>query len=270
MGQLLKFFPSRLVGVCAGYKGADLVAAVASVTLRHDDTLELHFPKTNPFRAGEPITVHLDDRVGSDVYSIELRVHRASYKGTVTSVHGTQAHVELVDFELFFGGHVVAKSRAAGYGHPADARAAGPLQESPLKSLALVEDNERSNQLGVLITRAAVRPHTTVMAFLTSVDEVFLITNRPSFKYQLLLRDPDCAFALDHRATFSFERQVDWNYTIFAARAHRVDRASPLFLAIQDEFVLKNPWESAFFTSPEAELLHLVPRRILQQDVLCP
>jgi len=84
-----------------------------------------------------------------------------------------------------------------------------------------------------------------------------------------LSRDADRVFAMDHRASFSFERQVDWNYTIYESRAHRIDRSLPLFQRIQDEFIAKNPWEATFFSSPKAEMLHLVPRRIIHQDILC-
>lgn len=269
MGQLQKFFPSKLVGVCAGYKEDSLVAAVAAVTLHADDTLALEFPKRNPFVPGDPVTVHLDDRVGSEVYSVELRVHRTSYKGTVVSASGSQARLSLGASELYYGSRVVASPQAPGYHHPLDPRPRVALTDSPLRVAPVADDGERSNQLGVLITRAPVRPHTTVMAFLTSVDDIFLITDTRSFKFQLLSRDPRCAFAIDHRATFSFERQVDWNYTIFETTAHRVDRRSPLFSQIQGEFVQKNPWETAFFSSPDAELLHLAPQRIIHQDILC-
>jgi hypothetical protein len=270
MGQFLKFFPSKSVGVCAGYKEGYLVAAVAAVTLRQDDGLVLEFPQRNPFAAGDPITVHLDDRVGSELFSIELRVYRTSFKGTVVSADGNRAQVTMADYELYLGSQVVVSSRSTGYVHPVDARPSRSLAETPLRSLALVDDNEKSNQLGVLVTRALVRPHTTVMAFLTSVeDDIFLITDKTSFKFQLLGRDPECVFALDHRATFSFERHVDWNYTIFETRAYRVDRGSPLFDQIQAEFVKKNPWEIGFFSSPLAEMIHLVPRRIIHQDILC-
>jgi len=269
MGELLNFFPSKLVGVCAGFRDGTLVAAVAAVTIRHDDGLILEFPKANPFVPGQALTVHLDDRVGSEMYSIELKVHRTSYKGTVASVAGNQAQVQVVDYDLFYGTRVVARAQAPGYRHPVDGRPPRALAESPLRSMALADEAEVSNQLGVLITRAPDRPHTTVMAFLSGVeDDIFLITDQRSFKYQLLTRDPGCAFAIDHRATFSFERHVEWNYTIYETRAHRVDQASTLFAPIQREFVHKNPWETAFFSSPDAVLIHLAPSRIIHQDVL--
>jgi len=271
MGQLKKVLPTRLVGICAGYREGALVAAVAAVTLRDNDGLVLEFPKTNPFLAGAPITVHLDDRVASDVYSVELRVHRMSYKGLVTAVKGLRADVAPVDGDLFYGSRVAVSLRTEGYRHPADDRPAVPLGPTPLTAWTQADDGERSNQLGVLITRGVDRPHSTVMAFLsTPQDDVFLITRRGSHKYQLLLKDPRSAFALDHRAHFVFERQVDWNYTLVETLARRVDRSSALFAPVQREFIRKNPWEEAFFSHPEAEMLHLEPKRIFQQDVLCP
>lgn len=268
MGELERFLPRQTVGICAAYRGTSIVAAVALVTL--GDSLRLAFPKKNPFRVGDALTIHLDDRVGSELYTIELRVHRVSYKGTVASTQGNQAVVTLDDFELYYGSRVVASGRAPGYRHAPETRPLRPLATSPLTKTVFADENEAANKLGVLISRGAGRPHSTVMAFLNStVDDIFLITMRETFKYQNLARDPDCVFALDHRGTFNFERQVDWNYTLYEARAHRIDPASESFVFIQDEFVRKNPWEAAFFQSPTVEMLHLVPRRIIQQDILC-
>jgi hypothetical protein len=270
MGELRRFLPRHLVGVCAGDKAGTLVAAVAAVTLGADDNLVLSFPKRNPFHAGELVTVHLDDRSGSEVYSVELRVHRTSYRGRVTASEGNEAWVEAIDFDLIHGSRSVARFRRPGYVPSADRRSLVALTESPLKSVALVDDHEASNKLGVLVTRSADRPHATVMAFLNSTDDdIFLITQRDTYKYQNLEKNPRCAFALDHRATFLFERQVDWNYTIFDAVAHRVDPSRPLFRAIQAEFIAKNPWEEPFFSHPLVEMVHLVPQRIFQQDILC-
>jgi len=270
MGLLRKSLAANLVGVCAGYREGRLLAAVAAVTLELDDSLRLSFPKRNPFEAGAEVTIHLDDRAGSELYSIELRVHRVSYKGRVLSVRGNEARVAPVAFDLFYGSRVEASYAEAGYRHPRDDRPVEGLEPSPLTRVALVDENERSNKLGVLVTRALNRPHTTVMAFLSSVeDDVFLITQKGNFKYHNLARDSHCVFALDHRAGFVFERQVDWNYTIYEARAHRIGRESPLFAPIQREFIDKNPWEEAFFSDPEVEMIHLAPRRIIQQDILC-
>jgi hypothetical protein len=262
--------PRQTVGICTGYKKGQTVAAVAAVVLKDDDGLKLSFPKRNPFVAGEAVTVHLDDRVGSEIFSIELRVYRSSYKGTVVSVKGTVAVVAPLDYELFYGGRVVARFSAPGYRYPDDARPTVPIPATPLTRVVLADEGEKSNKLGVLVTRSVDRPHTTVMAFLNSSDDdIFLITERGSFKYHNLSRDARCVFALDHRSSFSFERQVDWNYTIYEAQAHRVDRAIPLFSSVQAQFIEKNPWEAAFFSSPQTEMLHLAPKRIIHQDILC-
>jgi hypothetical protein len=246
------------------------VAAVALVSLGDDDGLQLSFPKRNPFRVGDALTVHLDDRVGSEIFTIELRVHRSSYKGKVTAVQGLQASVALVDFDLYYGSRVVARGRADGYTHPEENRPPRALVTSALEKVVSFDDEEKANKLGVLITRAPGRPHTTVMAFLNSdTDDIFLITMSETYKFQNLLREPDCVFALDHRGNFHFERQVDWNYTLYEATARRVDPSRPVYRAIQAEFVAKNPWEAEFFSRPSAVMLHLEPRRIIFQDVLC-
>ena len=269
MGELSKFLPRQSIGVCAAYKKGRIVAAVATVVLGDDDGLALTFPKRNPFQVGDGVTVHLDDRMGSEIYTIELKVYRSSYKGLVSSVQGNRATVSLEDFELQYGGKVVARSRIPGFIHAPELRPERPLPPSPLTKPIFADENESSNKLGVLITRGAGRPHSTVMAFLnTNLDDIFLITMSESFKYQNLIRDPDCVFALDHRGNFNFEHQVDWNYTLYEAVAHRIDPSTRTFHQVQDEFVQKNPWEAAFFASPSVKMIHLVPRRIIHQDIL--
>lgn len=269
MGDLRKFFASQLVGVVAGYRSDRLVAAVAAVALGKDDRLVLDFPKRNPFRAGEKITIHLDDRQGSEVYSIELRVHRVSYKGVVTAVSECRVWVDPVDYELVYGSRLVAQYRASGYSHAAENRPSHALGYSDLSRTVLADEGERSNKLGILATYGADRPHTTVMAFLSSsLDDVFLITQPSTYKFQNLLRRSDCVFAMDHRATFSFERQVDWNYTIYEAKASLIPPSHRLFAGLRDAFVEKNPWEEAFFRNPETVMIHLKPQHIVQQDVL--
>lgn len=270
MGELRRFLSSQLVGVCAGFKGNKVVAAVAAVTLGSDDSLKLAFPKRNPFLAGEKVTVHLDDRTGSEVFSVEQRVHRVSYRGRLVASAGAEAFLVPEDFELVYGSRTAARYRSPDFIPAEDHRRPHPLADSPLTATALTDENERSNKLGVLITRSVDRPHTTVMAFLNSQnDDIFLITKRDTYKYHNLEKDPSCVFALDHRASFLFERQVEWNYTIFEAKARRVPREQPLFQVVQAEFVAKNPWEEPFFSDPQAEMLHLVPQRIVYQDILC-
>ena len=270
MGELLKFLPRQTVAVCTAYREGRVVAAVALATLGHDDVLGLDFPKKNLFRVDDAVTIHLDDRVGAEIYTIELRVHRVSYKGTVAAADPNRATVVPLDFELFYGSRVAARYSAPGYSHGPDPRPPVPLAPSPLGGTVLADRGERENKLGVLVTRGPRRPHTTVMAFLTSdQDDIFLITVPETYKYHNLVRDPDCVFALDHRGTFSFERQVDWNYTLYEAQARQIGADRPEFRQIQAEFVDKNPWETAFFTNPSVVMIHLMPRRIIHQDILC-
>lgn len=268
MSQLMKFLPVISVGVCAGLKEGRMTVGVVLVELK-DRGLKLTFPKSNPFQPGDEITVHLDDRVGSEVYSIELKVHRCSYKAKVSSIKGLQVTADLVQYELYYGSKILAAEKQPEYSHAAETRKAAELKPSVLKRHLTMDEGEKSNKLGVLITRGVSRLHTTVMAFLNSLeDDVFLISQPETYKFQNLLRDPRCAFAMDHRGTFNFERQFDWNYTIYETLACKVEKTTPLFGKIQAEFVDKNPWEAAFFQNPAVEMIHLKPLRIIHQDIL--
>lgn len=254
--------------MCAGYKRGSITAAVVLVELR-DGGLGLHFPKTNPFVPGDDVTIHLDDRTGSEIYSIELKVHRCSYKGRIKTSQGLTAELELVQYELFYGSRIFAAEKVKDYTHDPDTRSVKGLDLTRLENLVLSDDGEKSNKLGVLVTRGVSRPHTTVMAFLnTTQDDIFIITMPNTYKYQNLIRDPRSVFAMDHRGTFNFEKQVEWNYTLYETYARRVEKSSSLFSQVQRDFVEKNPWEAAFFQSPEVEMIHLDPLKIIHQDIL--
>jgi hypothetical protein len=104
------------------------------------------------------------------------------------------------------------------------------------------------------------------MAFLSSKDDdIFVISHEGSFKSSLIHRDDRCMFAIDHRASYNFERRYEWNYTILKARAEIVEKDDPSFREIQSMFVEKNPWELPFFSDPKAELFHLEPL-----EIMCP
>lgn len=71
------------------------------------------------------------------------------------------------------------------------------------------------------MTRTAEQPHTTVMAFLsTQDDDIFIISFPSTFKVQQLQRNPSCCFAIDERANFTFDKAIQWNYTLIDAIAH--------------------------------------------------
>lgn len=129
---------------------------------------------------------------------------------------------------------------------------------SPLCHLGTMEEKDHHNKVGVLTTLAQGQPHTTVLAFLSSMqDDVFLISMPGTFKSQVLKREPRCFFTIDERAKFTFEQSIEWNYTIMEMRAHLVPTASPVYEQIRTAFILKNPWEAAFFMSSELEMFHL-------------
>jgi hypothetical protein len=264
MNGLKDFFPARNYSVVSGYAEGRIVAQVASCAIRRDSSLSLRFPKPHRFGVGDRVTVHLDSRSGTEPLDIDLRVHRASFRGLVAAVREDSVEVELVHYQLFFGSRVVAEERAEGYAYPADDRPDNPLPPSGLSRTALPDERETENKLGVWITRAPLWPHSTVMAFLSSRDDdIFLVSRPGSFKSSLIHRDRRCCFAIDHRANFLFERSVDWNFTILEAEAGIIGRDNPLFDEIQAEFVRKNPWELPFFSDATVELFHLRPLAIL-------
>ena len=129
---------------------------------------------------------------------------------------------------------------------------------SPLCHLGTVEEKDHHNKVGVLTTLAQGQPHTTVLAFLSSLqDDVFLISMPGTFKSQVLKREPRCFFTIDERAKFTFEQSIEWNYTIMEMQAHQVPASCPLFEQVRRSFILKNPWEVGFFLSPALEMFHL-------------
>lgn len=263
MAVLRDFLPAQTFAVVTSFQGENLQARVASCLIRQDNSLLLTFPKDNPFTPGEKVSVHLDNRTGAEVYDVDLRVYRTSYRGTVLAGAALTLEVTPVHFQLFYGVKVVAEFRSSEYSHPADSR---PQVDLPrITSLDVDPDAaEAENKLGIWVTRAPLWPHTTVMAFLSSKnDDIFLISHRGTFKSSLVHRDGRCCFALDHRANFLFERAVDWNFTVLETQARVVEPSSELFSRVQTLFVQKNPWELAFFTDPQVEMFHLEPLRIL-------
>jgi len=264
METLLRYLPRRTFAIVAGYRGEETAVLVAAALIGEDDGLSLSFPKGHPFEAGDRVTVHLDDRTGVEIYSAELLVHRCSYKGLVVSAGAEELRVKAEEYTLIHGSRVLIAFKSPGYDHPRDPRPM--IQEKaprPGKARGRSDPREDANKLGVWITRGVERPHTTVMAFLSSeADDIFLISQAGSFKSSLIHRDRRCHFAIDHRANWNFEKRYEWNYTIVRAEARIIPRGDPRFAGIQAEFVEKNPWEIVFFTDPSIELFHLEPLAI--------
>lgn len=269
MGKLQDSLPAVTFGVVSAYGKLGIDTLVAGVVLHDDDSLTLRFPKGHVFFPGTAITVHLDNRTGAEQYDANLQVYRCSYKGLVTAADLDWVQVQPIQFQVFYSFQIVSQFAAPGYQFPEDTRPRQELPTTLLRSTKLPNEKERDNKLGVLVTKAVDRPHTTVMAFLSSVDDdIFLVSSPETFKAQNLHRDPECVFAIDHRAAFLFERVIDWNFTILSAKAYAVPRETALFSEVQSQFVEKNPWEIAFFTMPTVEMYHLKPERILMADTL--
>lgn len=257
---------SPALGVLAYYRDQKTVVHICSVQPKGDNSLHLFFPKGHALRVGDLATIHLDNRTGVADYDAELRVYRMSYKGEVVTCDGDHVVLHPRECQVFYGNSIELEIRQSGYAYPPDQRTDLPLPWTDLKTAPLADGRERDNKVGVLITMAPEQPHTTVLAFLSSVDDdVFFITQPNSYKAQLLRRDPHCFFAIDSRATFSFERALEWNYTLIEADAALVPKGITLFEDLRAAFIAKNPWEIGFFTLPDLDMYHL--KNI---GVMCP
>jgi hypothetical protein len=266
MAGINRYVPKDTYAVVAGYRGDELVAVIAGAVIEDDDRLRLRFPKANPFAVGQKVTIHLDDRTGVEEFTPEIKVHRCSYKGRVLAADGTAAEIGPEEFVLRYSSRTLLDFKASGYAFPEDGRTDVPIGATVLSAAEAPNPDEQENKLGVWITRAKERPHTTVMAFLSSKkDDIFLISHRGTFKSQLIHRDPRCLFAIDHRSTYRFEKAIDWNYSIIRGTAAAIPRGTTLFDAVQNLFIEKNPWELMFFSDPKVEMFHIVP-----EEILCP
>ena len=264
--MLSNYLPRRTYTVATSYEKGDIIALVGAAEINNDNTIKLTFPKINPFRNHNTITLHLDNRTGVESLNADLRVYRCSYKGSIIESGEYTALVAPLEYQLIYSTNVVEQFKSPVFQYSEDPRPEYELQESELKELSLVDDKEHSNKLGVLITKSIDLPHTTVMSFLsTTVDDIFLITMKGYRKSHNLHCDPTCCFAIDHRATYLFEKAYDWNYTIIKGRAYQISKENPLFAVIQRKFIEKNPWELVFFSSPDIEMLHIQPT-----EIICP
>jgi hypothetical protein len=258
MNHLVQYLSRRTYGVVCAYHGAEIVGIIAGVVINDDDSLILHFPKVNPFLVGEKITIHLDNRTGIELFDIGLRVYRCSYKGIIAEELKDALRVVAEEYVVRYGDRSILEYNNPGYKYPLDSREPRKLSRMKLAEDILPDSREKENKLGVWITRGVERPHTTVMAFLSSIkDDIFVISHSDSYKSKLIHKDPGCMFAIDHRASYNFEKKYEWNYTIIRAMAEIIERDDPIYSRIQAMFVEKNPWEQVFFTDQKAELFHL-------------
>ncbi len=168
------------------------------------------------------------------------------------------------EFMVMYGNRTVLSYQASDYSFPEDSRELMQLPVSPLQQVPAMDESERMNKVGVLITRAIAHPHTTVMAFLSSEqDDIFFITFDESFKMAVLKRDGHCMFAIDSSADFTFVDAIHWNYSLIHGEVFHIPRGSALFVPLKELFIEKNPWEVGFFDHPSVHLYHIKPKQVI-------
>ena len=268
-GILQSYIPPTGIAIVSGYYESRILAYVALYRLMDDASLNISFPKGHRFGKGDLLTIHLDNRTGVDEFDADLRVSRSSYKGTVSYVDGNSIGVVPDEYKLYYSSNCLEEYRTPQFRYD-EVRTGRTLPESGIQMEDLNwNKREFENKLGVLMTRLEKRPHTSLMAFLSNEeDDIFLISLKETFKSKLLHWDNRCCFAIDHRAEFIFEKAYDWNYTIIEGETFRISKENPVYDEIQYRFVMKNPWETSFFTHPDIEMYHIKPRRILVPDTI--
>ncbi|SJZ59729.1 Adenylate cyclase, class 3 [Oceanospirillum multiglobuliferum] len=250
---------SPTIAVAASYQGDQIKLCIGLVRFLEQHQLEFTIPTGHSFNLTDWVTLHLDNRTGVEEYDAELRVFRTSYKGRVQQVKNQNTLIiDCREFSLVHGMSEVLGYRERGYHYPADARPLKNLPTTPLTTMPVISQSEHDNKIGVLITRTPEQPHTTAMAFLSSEeDDIFIISFPSTFKVQQLQKDNRCCFAIDERASFTFENAIDWNYVLIDAEAYEVPLGHPIYEPIKAAFIDKNPWEVGFFANPEVRIYHL-------------
>ncbi|MFM2482101.1 hypothetical protein [Celerinatantimonas sp. YJH-8] len=257
------------LGVAAHYLNTavyDCEVYICGVEILADGQLILEFRKGHQFQIGDLMTIHLDNRTGVSEYDASLNVYRCSYKGEIVQIQPNRVRVAPVEYQLFWGMEIVLHYQQPGYQFPQDDRVEQALPDTSLTELPEFDLREQENKIGVLVSYALERPHTTVLAFLSSdEDDIFFITLPQTFKAKLLRRQSRCYFAIDSRAVFTYSEAIEWNYSLIAADAYQIPATHPLFEPIKEAFIAKNPWEVGFFSDPSIEMYHLKA-----QHVVCP
>lgn len=264
--MLVNYIPRRTYAIVAGYFDDECVALVGGVALSEPYSIDIAFPKANPFFKDQKVTLHLDNRTGVEVFDRELRVYRSSVKGVVEQSFESGIRVLAMEYQVYYSNKTVETYRSGLYDYPLDDRKELSRLYSDDDRKIVFEDKEFDNKLGVLVTRGVDRPHTTVMAFISTMeDDIYLISHEGTLKSRNLGRDDRCCFAIDHRANYHFEKTYDWNYTIIKGFAAKVRKDGAEFALVQSEFVKKNPWEFGFFSDPKVDMYRIRPI-----EVMCP
>ncbi len=262
--NLVHYLGKQTLGVLACYQQGKVVMHICGVYPRTNNALRVFFPKGHALAVGDFATLHLDNRTGVDQFDANISVYRASYKGRVAEVDEDWVLLEPRECQVMYGLNCVLDIRAPDYHYPQDTREERAVPFTPLDALPETEHHDFTNKVGVLVTMAQEQPHTTVLAFLSSVDnDVFLITFPETFKSRQLKRNPHCFFAMDERSHYTFERAIEWNYTLIEGDAHLIPPHNPLFEQVREAFIHKNPWEMAFFLREDLEMYHIKSRQLV-------
>jgi hypothetical protein len=217
--NLATFLGKQVLGILAGYQQDNVVIHVCGVFIQSDNSLRVYFPKGHTFSAGDFVTLHLDNRSGVDEFDAEISVYRASYKGRVISQEEDWVVVAPRECQLIHGMSVVLEIREEGYQFPADNRPELPVPFTTLRNMPEPESKDAVNKVGVLITMANEQPHTTVLAFLSSVDDdIFLITFPQMFKSRLLKRNPHCFLPWMNVLTIRLSGRLNGTTPLWKAR----------------------------------------------------
>lgn len=260
---LKDYLGEQFLGVLASYQAGTTVHHIGGVYPRRNDQLRFFIPKGHALSLHSLVTLHLDNRTGVDALDADLRVYRASYKGIVIEIDENWVLIDPLECQLMHSFKLIEDIRAASYAYPQDLRPPRPLLHANIAQMAPPEPRDHENKVGILTTLTPEQPHTTVLAFLSSInDDIFLIIEPGTFKLSVLQRDPRCFFVIDERATFTFDEAVHWNYTIIESSAREIPKDTPLYEQVRNAFINKNPWEAGFFLLDGLTMLHL-PRQAI-------
>ncbi|GGY24465.1 hypothetical protein [Paludibacterium paludis] len=262
--SLQTFIGKQVLGVLAFYRHGKTIIHICCVYPLFDNSLKIFFPRGHSLVLGDFATIHLDNRTGVYEFDSDIKVYRASYKGHVSEVDGDWLTLTARECIVVHGMSPVLSLKEPGYEFPKDCRPERAISKSPLNTIPKFADKDFPNKVGVLVTEAIEQPHTTVLAFLSSEDDdIFLITFPETFKSKLLKRSAHCYFVMDERASYTFEKSIEWNYTIIEGEAYSIERSDPVFEEVRQAFIDKNPWELPFFIRQDLEMYHIKREKIV-------
>ncbi|OHD23275.1 MAG: hypothetical protein A2Y38_24390 [Spirochaetes bacterium GWB1_59_5] len=100
--MLSNFIPRHTYAIVSGYENEEIVSIVAGAFLFEPYKIVLYYPKVNPFKENQKITLHLDNRTGMETYDRDLKVYRASVKATIEENSLEKSIIKLEEYELVY------------------------------------------------------------------------------------------------------------------------------------------------------------------------